>query len=184
MAPSPTAHKIGSGLMMGRFRRQAGGSAAVEFALVAPIFFGLLFAILETALVFFASQVLETVTGDSARLILTGQAQEKKLTKEQFKAALCERVVALFDCSNGIFIDVRSFPSFQAINLTPPIDAENRKFVDDTQYDPGHAGDIVVVRVFYQWPLIVTGLGWNMSNLAGNQRLLSATAAFRNEPFE
>jgi len=45
-----------------RFRRSRRGSVAVEFALVAPLFFALLFAIIETAIVFFAGQVLETVT--------------------------------------------------------------------------------------------------------------------------
>jgi hypothetical protein len=37
--------------------------------------------------------------------------------------------------------------------------------------------------MFYQWPLFVTGLGYNVSNLTGNKRLLVATAAFQNEPF-
>jgi Flp pilus assembly protein TadG len=32
----------------------------LQFALVAPVFFALLFAIIETAIVFFASQLLET----------------------------------------------------------------------------------------------------------------------------
>jgi hypothetical protein len=50
-------------------------------------------------------------------------------------------------------------------------------------YSPGNPGDIVVVRVFYQWPLFVTGLGYNIANLTGSKRLLTATAAFRNEPF-
>ena len=31
--------------------------------------------------------------------------------------------------------------------------------------------------------LIVTGLGYNISNLTGSKRLLTATAAFRNEPY-
>ena len=63
-----------------RFRGNRRGSAAVEFALVAPMFFALLFAILESALMFFASQVLETVTENSARVVLTGQAQGGQLT--------------------------------------------------------------------------------------------------------
>ena len=63
-----------------RFRRNRRGSAAVEFALVAPVFFALLFAIIETAIVFFAGQVLETVTQDSARMIMTGQAQTANYT--------------------------------------------------------------------------------------------------------
>ena len=45
---------------MRRFRRNRRGSAAVEFALIATPFFALLFAIIETSIVFFAGQVLET----------------------------------------------------------------------------------------------------------------------------
>ena len=56
-------------------RRNRRGSAAVEFALVAPVFFALLFAIIETAIVFFAGQVLETITQNRARYIMTGTAQ-------------------------------------------------------------------------------------------------------------
>jgi Flp pilus assembly protein TadG len=55
-----------------RFVRQQDGSVAVEFSLVAIPFLGLTFAILETALVFFAGQTLETAVTDSARLIMTG----------------------------------------------------------------------------------------------------------------
>ena len=51
-------------------------------------------------------------------------------------------------------------------------------FVNNMQYSPGGPGDIVVVRLFYQWPLFVTGLGYNISNLSGSKRLLTATAAF------
>jgi len=49
------------------------GSAAVEFALVAPVFFALLFAIIESAMVFFAGQVLETGVQDSGRLLYISQ---------------------------------------------------------------------------------------------------------------
>src|SRR5882724_11798126 len=101
--PSPAASKTN---ILRRFRRNRQGSAVVEFALVAPIFFGLLFAIIEMALVFFASQVLETVTQDSARLILTGQAQDSSLTQAQFKNIVCSKIVALFDCVNGVYVDV------------------------------------------------------------------------------
>ncbi len=59
----------------------------------------------------------------------------------------------------------------------------NKKFINNMQYNPGGKGAIVVVRLFYQWPLFVTGLGYNIANLAGGQRLLTATAAFKNEPF-
>jgi Flp pilus assembly protein TadG len=177
-----------------RFRRNRRGSAAVEFALVAPVFFALLFAILETALMFFASQVLETMTQDAARTVLTGQAQSGgvaacKVSGQPAPCALgtfttyvCSQIPALFSCGN-LYVDVESYPSgFASVVINSQIDSSNN-FVNNMQYTPGGPGDIVVVRVFYQWPLFVTGLGYNISNLAGSKRLLVATAAFRNEPY-
>ena len=121
--PSPTAPKSS---LLRRFRRNRRGSAAVEFALVAPVFFGLLFAIIELAMVFFASQVLETVTQDSARVIMTGQAQNAKFTQAQFRNLVCSNIVALFDCVNGISIDVQSYTAFAAVDINDPIEAGTR----------------------------------------------------------
>jgi Flp pilus assembly protein TadG len=170
------------GNILRRFRRNHRGSAAVEFALVAPVFFGLLFAIIELSLVFFASQVLETATQDSARMIMTGQAQTAAYTQAQFKNLVCSKIVVMFDCVNGVSIDVQSYSAFGSVNIADPIDA-SKNFVAPNNYLPGGPGDIVVVRIFYQWPLFVTGLGFNVANLSGSKRLLTATAAFQNEPY-
>jgi len=165
-----------------RFRRNRVGSAAVEFALVAPIFFALLFAIIESAMVSSASQLPETVTQDSARLIMTGQAQLSAMTQAQFKSNLCSRITMMFDCVGGISVDVQAYSSFANLNIADPINA-GKNFVPPNNFNAGNAGDIVVVRVFYQWPLFVTGMGYDLSNLSGGKRLLTATAAFQNEPF-
>jgi Flp pilus assembly protein TadG len=180
--PLPTASIAAIRTVLRRFRRNRRGSAAVEFALVAPLFFALLFAIIETALVFFAGQFLETVTQDSARMILTGQAQTAAFTQAQFKNNVCGRISVLFDCPGGIYVDVQSYTSFGSVTINDPIDA-NKNFVPNMNYSPGKPGDIVVVRLFYQWPLFVTGLGYNIANLSGSKRLLAATVAFQNEPF-
>jgi Flp pilus assembly protein TadG len=168
--------------VLGRFRRNRRGSAAVEFALVAPMFFAVLFAIIELALVFFASQILETVTQDTSRLIMTGQAQNAAFTQAQFKNAVCAKLVTMFDCVNGVSIDVKSYTEFSVVNIADPIDA-GKNFVPPNNYLPGGPGDIVVVRLFYKWPLFVTGLGLNLTNVGTSQRLLTATAAFQNEPY-
>ncbi len=190
-SPAPTRFTLRTALR--RFRGNRRGSAAVEFALVAPIFFALLFAIIETAIVFFAGQVLETITQNSARVVLTGQAQSGSVTscavsgvstpctQTTFKNYVCSQIPALFDCSK-LYVDVTSFSSFSAVTLPTHIDPSGN-FDATMNYSPGNAGDIVVVRLFYQWPLFVTGLGYNISNLAGNKRLLVATAAFKNEPY-
>lgn len=167
-----------------RFRRNRNGSAAVEFALVAPIFFALLFAIIETAIVFFASQVLETGVANTGRLIYTSQVQAAGTSQSSFKTSLCNSVSVMFPCGS-LYVDVRTYAAGTAITITDPIDASGN-FVNNFVYQPPSAGDTsstVVVRAFYQWPLIVTGLGYNIANIgrgtANSYRLLAATAAFR-----
>jgi Flp pilus assembly protein TadG len=179
--PPPAARPASFRTLLRRFRRNGRGSAAVEFALVAPLFFALLFAIIETALMFFASQVLETITQNSARMIFTGQAQAQSFTASQFKTFVCGQIPALFTCSS-MYVDVQSYTSFSSITFNTQIDSNGNFISNNLQYSPGGAGSIVVVRVFYPWQLFVTGLGFNMSNLTGSQRLLVATAAFQNEP--
>lgn len=166
-----------------RFARKDDGAAAVEFALVAAPFLALMFAILETAIVFFAGQVLETATADSARLVMTGQAQKGGLSQEQFKTEVCKRVLGLFDCDGGIKVDVRTYSSFAAANTSKPIDA-NGNVTFTPAYQPGSPGDIVVVRLLYEWPVYVSLPGLNLADLSGGKRLLMGTAAFRNEPFQ
>jgi hypothetical protein len=77
---------------------------------------------------------------------------------------------------------VQSYSSFSGITINSQIDGSGN-FINNMKYCPGNSGDIVVVRLFYEWPLVVTGLGYNISNLASRNRLLSATAVFQNEPF-
>jgi Flp pilus assembly protein TadG len=166
--------------LLRRFRRNRRASAALEFALVAPVFFALLFAIIETALMFFANQVLETITQDSARMIYTGQAQKASYTQAQFATYVCGQIPALFSC-NSVWIDVESASAASGVNNNSCVDASGN-FVS-AQYNPGGASDIVVVQLCYKWPIFVTSLGYNIANLPGGKRLLTASAAFRNEPY-
>lgn len=165
------------------FRRNRRGSAAVEFALVAPVFFALLFAIIETAIMFFASQVLETMTANASRLIMTGTEQNSGTSSlADFQQKVCPTsVLFMFSCAN-VSVDVQTVPTFSNVTFSSPIDA-NGIFTPPNNYAPGGSSSIVVVRVFYPWQLFVTGLGYNISNMAGSKRLLIATAVFQNEPY-
>jgi Flp pilus assembly protein TadG len=166
-----------------RFVKQNDGAAAVEFGLVAAPFLALMFAIMETAVVFFAGQTLETAAADSARLVMTGQAQTQGFSQAKFKEEVCKKIFGLFDCAGGIQVDVRTYSSFANVDLTKPIDA-NGNLVNNFTYSPGGPGDIVVVRLLYQYPVYVSLLGLNLSDMAGGKRLIVATAAFRNEPYQ
>ena len=165
-----------------RFAYRDDGQAAVEFGIVVVPFFALLFAIIETAMVFWAGQVLETAVGDSARMIMTGQAQTLGLNANTYKSAVCARVYGLFNCAGGLQIDIRVLQNWNP--PAKPIDP-NTGLMDTSgfTYQPGSPCDIVVARFVYKWPTFVRTFGLDVADLADGSRLMMATAAFRNEPY-
>ncbi len=164
------------------FGRDAKGLAAVEFALIAAPFFFMMFAVLEVALVFFASTLLENATTEAARDIRTGNFQAGNGGEAQFKQAICDRATVLIDCNN-LTVDVRTYANFGLMNASQPIDDDGELDDSGFGFQPGGEREIVLVRVFYEWPVVTPLLGAGFSNMSGNRRLLTAAAAFRNEPF-
>lgn len=172
--------------------RNSKGTAAVEFAMIAPIFFGLLFAVFESGLTYFANMTLENGIAESARLIRTGQAQGQAITQAQFRDILCEQVEMLMSCdSDKLFIDVRAFSSFGGAGYQEEFDEDGNINEDLDGYQlgqssaTGNAQDIVLVRAFYKWPLYTPGFSNYFSNMPNGEtyRLVSSSVAFRNEPF-
>lgn len=163
------------------FGRREDGAAAVEFGIVLFPFVAILLMTMETALVFFAQQNLETVAADSSRLIMTGQA--KNFSEADFKKAVCDRVVALFDCADTtkMFVDVQTAETFSAISTAVQTDSSGNP---QTTFNPGATGKISVVRLIYKWPILSPLTQPYLADAkSGTSRLLVATSAFRNEPF-
>jgi Flp pilus assembly protein TadG len=173
----------------GRFLRSEAGGAATEFALVLLPFLTVLMVIIQSAIVLLAGQVLQTAATNAARLILTGQAQTASYSATQFKSAICANLTVMFNCTNNLYVDVASFSSFTTISLSSPTNANGTLNTTGFGYSPGNAGDIVVVRLMYQWPIIAAGIGFcaatacGLVNSSGNTNTLVATVAFRNEPY-
>ncbi|HEX4411474.1 MAG TPA: TadE/TadG family type IV pilus assembly protein [Xanthobacteraceae bacterium] len=157
-------------------------ATSLEFGLLAAPFVASLFAILQTALIFFAGQTLETAAATSARLIMTGQAQTQGWSASDFKTQVCNQIHGVFSCNSGVYVDVETYSSFSSVNLGVPV--TNGSFNSASLgYNPGGPGDIVMLRLYYQYPVFVNLLGFNLSNLNGGLNLFAATAIFRNEPY-
>ena len=168
-------------------KRYAGctrAASAVEFAIIAAPFVALLVAIVQTALVFFASRVLDETAEQASRYIFTGQAQSAGMTQTQFANYLCQKSSTLFSCSN-FMINVQNYSSFASANTsTPTLTFDSSGAVTNQwAWSPGSPGDIVIVQVMYQWPVMMGPLGFNLANLANGNRLLVSTVAFKTEPF-
>lgn len=166
-----------------RFKRDDKGATAIEFAFVVGPFLFLIFATIEVAMVFFASQLLETATADAARLILTGQAQAANFDKVAFKNAVCDKVKVLMSCAN-LNVDVQTAASFSAASTSAPARTSTGAVnYSGLSYNQGAGGDIVVVKVLYEWPVLMPTFGLSIGDLPNGKRLIMSTAAFRNEPF-
>src|SRR5580698_6774733 len=76
-----------------RFRSGRGGSTAVEFAMLALPFLGLLFGIIELGMIYLISTTLDNATTDAARQIRTGQLQlAGGATSASFATVVCNEM--------------------------------------------------------------------------------------------
>ncbi|MGI9464882.1 MAG: TadE/TadG family type IV pilus assembly protein [Aestuariivirgaceae bacterium] len=168
-----------------RFKKSEDGATAVEFALVGMPFFWLLMAIFETGLMLFTEYVIENGTADASRLIRTGQVFEQGMSKADFKAEVCGGLAGFLDCNTRLHVDVRSYTDFESVSSTTAVDGDGEltpEVTSASSYSPGGELDVVVVRVYYDWKLFTPGIS-QLANLANGRRVLSSSAAFRNEPF-
>jgi len=92
----------------------------------------------------------------------------------------------MFNCAgpnlSNLKVDVQSFAPGASITITEPIVNGALSGTFTYSLPPSGSTNTIVVRAFYQWPIYVTQLGFNIGNLSGGKRLLSSTAAFHVEP--
>lgn len=170
-----------------QFDRDERGATAIEFGILALPFFTIIFAILETTMIFLAGQVLDSAVQDASRLVRTGQAQAQSYTLANFRTAVCNSLFGLFDCSK-LKIKVNVVSSFSAATRTPPTKsgADCQPVCEWTlveSFSPGVGSDVIMVQAYYKWPTLVHLPGFNMQNQPDGSRLLGAVRVFQNEPF-
>jgi Flp pilus assembly protein TadG len=158
------------------------GASAVEFAMVALPFILLVFVALQTALIFFFDQALQTATQQSARMVMTGQTAS--LDQNGYHAVVCAHLPSMFNCNN-LWVDVQSAGTFSALNTTPIVptyDSKTGKVTNTWQFNQGAPTDVVILRVMYDWPVV--GGSWGYADQANGTHLMMATAVFKNEPYD
>lgn len=164
-----------------RFAADEQGATAVEFAIVATPFLAMLLAIIQTGLIFLSQEILQSATLQASRLIMTGTAQTQKLSSAQFQQNICNYASPLINCAN-VYLNVQVFSSFSTVAGANPISGGSISTAG-LGYNPGNPGDIVLVQVFYEIPVVLGPLNFNLTNMSGNNRLIVATSVFRNEPY-
>ena len=158
------------------------GSAIIEFAFIAPVFFLLLFAILEIGIIYFAQSTVQYGTNDIARMVRTGQTSAQGVTQATVRQRVCDDIAPLVPCDGDLSVDIEAFPTFAGVNFSNPL-GPTGSMNSMNNYNPGTACTVVLVRVFYAWPVFTPLLTPFLSNMAGSKHLLYSAAAFRNEPY-
>ncbi len=163
------------------------GSSAVEFAIIAPLFFGLTFSILEAGYFYFVESAVDAANAKAARLIRTGQAQQSSMSRDAFFAEICKVVQLFGDCNARLTVDVARFSTFAelAADTANPVcrDADPGD-IGSIPYQAGGSRDIVRVRVCYMHKSFNPGLGLNLEKAKGGAVKMFSTTIFRNEPYD
>jgi Flp pilus assembly protein TadG len=154
------------------------GSPAAEFAMVAPIFIVVIYATVQCAIIYICNAYLETATEEAARTVLTNQATS--MTAAQFKTAVCNNMPALFNCS-GVIVGLQPATSATSISTAAPTFNSNGTLANSMPYQQPTQGQIGVLQVVYQWPVLGLPLGWNFANLGNGTYLMMSTQVFKVE---
>jgi Flp pilus assembly protein TadG len=128
-------------------------------------------------------QSLQTATKQASRQLMTGAAQTASLTQSQFQNAVCSTATA-FNCS-ALMVDVESGTTFTDISTAPlalTYDGSG-KVANTWNFNPGGPGDIVIMRVMYNWPIVGGPFAFGLSDQPNGGHLMVATVVFKNEPY-
>jgi len=173
-----------------RFGAAVEGVSAIEFAMLLPLFSGLLFMILQVGLYFYYSTYLAYATDVAARHIMTGDVATQGLTAAQFRTNyLCPALPGGMSCNN-VITNVQVVPAgnngagWTALTTSSGVirPAMNNA---TTTFCIGTGGSLIAVEVFFAMPVLGLPQMLPGASTFNNQSVvfIQATAALKNEPF-
>jgi Flp pilus assembly protein TadG len=169
-----------------RILRDRSGATAVEFAIVAPLFFTVSFATFEIGWFYFVNSQVDAASLEASRIVRTGQAQESGFDKDEFFDAVCPKLAVMGDCDTRMTVEVDTFASFAALaaDTSPTICADAApEELAAIAYNPGLDNQIVRLRMCFIYDTINPTIGINIADTDGTKRKLYGGSIFRNEPF-
>jgi hypothetical protein len=180
-----------------RLALEDGGKAAIEFAFIAPIFLGMIGAIMEFSGIMFVQALLEGSAREASRYSITGFTTEGVSRDEQILAIVEKNTLGLIDLDE-LHMTTLVYENFGDVGQPEPFTDENGNEAWDAgepytdvngngswDEDMGAAGlggpgDVVVYQMSYDWDIIIP----MFVPFFGEAISLEANIAVRNEPFE
>jgi Flp pilus assembly protein TadG len=164
-----------------RLSSEEGGSALIEYAMLAPVFFMLVVGLVEFVLYQYKANALNYVTYEAARVLQTGKVQASADMAKAFHDEVCESSDAMLDCESSWF-DVRNNGAVADVKYeTPKYDKDGKpvNFV----FEPGGAGRYSVVRASMQYTFITPFMGKLFGMGPDLPAMVNSYCIVRNEPW-
>lgn len=162
-----------------KIRHSDTGAAAIEFALVVPVFLFMLFGIIEFGLVMHVSSMVENATHEGARYGITGSnygdLNPDGLTREEFLEAYIRKRVGrwIYDPTD-LTITTTVIGNIVDLGTAPAQPDENNGY--------GGGGQAVTYKVLYRWHILTPFVGPLMGDENGVYPI-RATVTVKNEDF-
>ncbi|MEM9749422.1 MAG: TadE/TadG family type IV pilus assembly protein [Pseudomonadota bacterium] len=162
------------------FSRAQDGVAALEFGLLALPFLMILMATIELSILMATNSTVSSALGAASRQIRTGQVQAGDLDRDDILNTVCDFLNNVGGCDGKLYLEVRNFSQFSAYNSNEPICSDRG---GEPPFEPGAAGDVVMVRICYIYDVLIPGVGITLATIGDDKRAIVSTSVFRNEPF-
>lgn len=174
---------IGFGRGRRRIFGDRSGAAAIEFALVAPLFFAIVFSTIEAGWLMTKAIMLDRAVERTVRQLRLGTLPD--ISYDGVKRAICREAMIFSDCQNSLLVEL--IP----IKTAGDLPANNATCVDRSgtihptiRFDPGARAEEVFVRAcIVVDPLTpFLGLGLALPKDASGGTSIVSSSAFMNEP--
>jgi len=163
------------------------GAAALEFAMVGPVFIGLVVSFFELGLVMLKISMLDFAVAESAKFIYTTAAEGDPPTQSEMKQFICDRAKVLSGCADNIAVELAPIDAFGA---TPSedaacVDSASEEINPPVEYSTGASNQVMFMRVCVTTNIISPAVRYSFGRAliksdTGRQEILS-TIAFMNE---
>lgn len=165
--------------------RDDSGLAALEWALIGPLFVLLLLATVELGLVLGTQATMDGATRDAVRLMRGGEFRAAPDPRAAFQNVLCSEM-SLFastaSCRAGMVVSAVSSNGSAPLSFAPCAAGSASPSAQACPFETGNPGDLVGIQVTYNRPFLIPWVGSVLSAAASDAQhvKLVSTVVYRN----
>lgn len=191
------------------FLRKNDGATIIEFAIVAPVFFLLIFGLTEFGLFTYHKIMVESIAVDISRVASIGKSSDSVCfgfsTRESYIRCLVKNRTSVMINGDKTEVQINTLTAGGAVvpdicfDVDPPSSVPSTCVVYEdvdgngvysgiAASNAGNAGEVIEVRISYPWSVQIPLMNkfFKTTDSLGNERnviMITAATVIKNEPF-